>query len=79
MSDTPETEAMRRQTWEFSNVPASPIPADFARKLERQRDAWRKCAEKFAAILSDETPLATFGTDVVEALEEFRRLKEGGK
>ena len=44
-----------------------------------ERDAWRNHAERFATILSDETPLATFGTDVVEALEEFRRLKEASK
>lgn len=41
-----------------------------------ERDAWRNHAERFAAILSDETPLATIGTDVVEALEEFCSLKE---
>ena len=59
------------------------VPVDFARKLERERDearaerdAWRNHAERFAAILSDETPLATIGTDVLEALEEFRSLKE---
>jgi hypothetical protein len=53
--------------------------AKLARTLREERDAWRNHAERFAAILSDETPLATIGTDVVEALEEFRSLKEESK
>ena len=88
MSDrpTPETDAMRKQTWQSSQPPTSPIPGEFAKKLERERDearferdAWRNHAERLAAILSDETPLATIGKDVVEALEEFRSLKEDSK
>ncbi len=83
---TPETDAMRKQTWKSPQPPTSPIPGDFAKKLERERDearserdTWRNHAERFAAILSDETPLATIGTDVVEALEKFRSLKEESK
>lgn len=53
--------------------------AKLARTIREERDAWRNHAERFAAILSDETPLATFGTDIVEALEEFRSLKEDSK
>ena len=67
----------------FNPPERSYTSSKFARRLERERDearaerdAWRNHAERFAAILSDETPLATIGTDVVEALEEFRSLKE---
>lgn len=36
MSDTPRTDAALESTWGSINVPTNPIPADFARQLERE-------------------------------------------
>lgn len=33
---TPRTDAMLESTWRTINVPDSPIPAEFARQLERE-------------------------------------------
>lgn len=33
---TPRTDAALEATWQSVNVPTSPVPADFARKLERE-------------------------------------------
>ena len=41
MSDTPETDAAYKQARGKSQPPTSPIPGDFARKLERERDEAR--------------------------------------
>ena len=38
MSDTPETDAMVEESFHRINFPTAPVPADFARKLERERD-----------------------------------------
>jgi hypothetical protein len=53
-SDTPETDAECRKTG-HDDAPASYLHADFARKLERERDRYRKALEEIAAqFLSDE-------------------------
>ena len=41
MTDTPETDGIVEQCYRQINVPTNPIHADFARKLERERDQWR--------------------------------------
>lgn len=41
---TPETDAMVEQCQRQINVPTNPVPAEFARMLERERDEWRKKA-----------------------------------
>ena len=38
MSDTPETNAMVEESFHRINFPTAPVPAEFARKLERERD-----------------------------------------
>ena len=38
MSDTPETDAMVELSFHRINFPTAPVPAEFARKLERERD-----------------------------------------
>ena len=38
MSDTPETDAMVEESFHRINFPTAPVPAEFARKLERERD-----------------------------------------
>ncbi len=45
MSDTPETDAMRKLTWKSSQPPVNPIPGEFAKKLERERDQAREAME----------------------------------
>jgi len=42
MSDTPETDEMVEQSFHRINFPTNPVPAEFARKLERERDEARK-------------------------------------
>lgn len=42
---TPETDAMAEQCHHQINVPTNPVPAEFARKLERERNQlarWKK-------------------------------------
>lgn len=41
-TDTPETDAERRQLKKSKSYPTDPVPADFARKLERERNAARE-------------------------------------
>jgi hypothetical protein len=38
MSNTPETDAMVEESFHRINFPTAPVPAEFARKLERERD-----------------------------------------
>jgi len=44
---TPETDSMVEESFHRINFPTSPVPAEFARKLERERDEVR---EKNAAL-----------------------------
>ena len=39
-SDTPETDAMVEESFHRINFPTAPVPAEFARKLERERNEW---------------------------------------
>ena len=48
MSDTPETDAFITSQ-DYS--PTGHQWRNFTRKLERERDEWRKCAEQLAAII----------------------------
>jgi hypothetical protein len=41
MNITPETDAMVESSFYSINFPTNPIPAEFARRLERERDAWK--------------------------------------
>jgi hypothetical protein len=45
MSDTPRTDAVLQSTWQSINVPTNPIPADFAKQLERELAEAREIAE----------------------------------
>lgn len=38
MNDTPETDVMVELSFHRINFPTAPVPAEFARKLERERD-----------------------------------------
>lgn len=86
MSNTPETDA---NLWDHGDEidpsmrPDSSgdwVPKDFARKLERERDEWRKCAEELARIIDDldahDEPTLT---RINESVDRFRRLKEASK
>ena len=46
MTDTPETDAMTEQCQRQINIPTNPVPAEFARKLERERDEAIEIARK---------------------------------
>ena len=41
MSDTPETDAVREHWMVKINFPYDPVPAEFARRMERERDEAR--------------------------------------
>lgn len=45
--ETPETDAMVEQSFHRINFPTSPVPAEFAKRLENERDAERALAEMF--------------------------------
>jgi asparagine synthetase B (glutamine-hydrolysing) len=64
MSDTPETDAQANPV--FGNHLCATVLADFARKLERERDGARQLAKEFHA---DQTRL----------LLELDRLKQAAK
>jgi hypothetical protein len=40
MSETPDTDAMVEESFHRINFPTAPVPAEFARRLERERDEW---------------------------------------
>jgi len=54
MSDTPtpETDAMVEESFHRINFPTAPVPAEFARRLERERDEARAVAGELADIAS---------------------------
>lgn len=56
-TDTPETDGIVEQYYRQINVPTNPIPADFARKLERERDELRdqrtKAVEKYQSAVKE--------------------------
>lgn len=51
MSDTPMTDAALEQTWQSVNVPTNPVPAEFARNLERQLAEEREQRDSLAALV----------------------------
>lgn len=56
---TPETNEMLQKTWQSINFPTNPVPADFARQLERERDAVIKESHKIADLLDAEMKLSS--------------------
>ena len=48
MSDTPETDEMVEQSFHRINFPTNPVPAEFARKLERERDEAMEALERIS-------------------------------
>ena len=65
MTDTPETDGIVEQCYRQINVPTNPIPADFARKLERERDEWRN--EHDRVVREFQHRLVVIGISVIEA------------
>jgi len=47
MSDTPESDAMAEQCYHQINVPTNPVPAEFARMMERERNEARQLAKGY--------------------------------
>ena len=75
MSDTPQTDAAFSAKRTF---PAGIVELqDFARQLERERNAWRECAARLAGELQfyADTMGPNFTADGDRALAEFDKLK----
>ena len=63
MSDTPETDAMVEASFNRINFPTAPVPAEFARKLERERDEARKSLKH----------IGEYGTEEINAAIDLRQ------
>ena len=77
MSDrpTPETDSMVEASFHRINFPTCPVPAEFARKLERERDEARDIGEKLSKQgleMMDEN--RTIKRERDEAREELKKL-----
>ena len=53
MRATPETDSMTEQCQRQINIPTNPVPAEFARKLERERDEATERIQHAEILLSD--------------------------
>ncbi len=87
-TDTPETDAERRRLKKSKSYPTDPVPADFARKLERERNAAREAlsgrtvscsqcnelANKLAANEAYQMGLIAERDEAREALENYKAL-----
>jgi hypothetical protein len=75
VSDTPETD---KEWGNWLHKLKMPIESfvDFARKLERERNEWRECAEKLACVIKGQVPWPPAMDETrIAALTEFERLK----
>jgi|688.fasta_scaffold636247_2 hypothetical protein len=89
MSDTPETDAQLTAFTSISKLGrhftnrTGQVNADFARKLERERDQWRECAERLHETVCYLLPSLMEHEGYSEekaAVREFQRLtKEASK
>ena len=68
MSETPETDACKSATRGESIF-------DLCERLECERDEWRKCAERLAAIVGANESEFHIANDIESSLEEFNQLK----
>ena len=83
-TNTPETDAAKAWIGK-SNTPQPPmstpiVPAAFAEKLERERDEWRKCADRLFVYAMEalNTARNTAWYEMVkEDIVEYNRLKNG--
>jgi hypothetical protein len=81
MSNTPETDGITFKATRDMMPPYDTVPSEFSRRLERERDQWRECAEKLADWMGVPKYGETFEQSVATknaALAEFERLKRGG-
>jgi predicted house-cleaning NTP pyrophosphatase (Maf/HAM1 superfamily) len=79
MSYTPETDSMVEESFHRINFPTSPVPAEFARRLERERNEAR---EAFV-IATDQMVIAQgkvreANKERDEAREAFREMWQSG-
>lgn len=75
MTDTPETDAIL--TIGLVNADKECAPAEFARKLERERNEWRNIAERCIEYVYEED-WDTYACDIIkdyEKLDECWRLR----
>jgi hypothetical protein len=81
MTNTPETDGITFKATKDMMPPYDTVPSEFSRRLERERDQWRECAEKLADWMGVPKYGETFEQSVATknaALAEFERLKRGG-
>ena len=74
MSDTPETDKEWGNWLHKLKIPIESF-VDFARKLERERNEWRECAEEFAAWMRRRE----LDESAMDALIKFGLLKGASK
>lgn len=72
MSDTPETDGITFFATKDMMPPYNTVPAEFARKLERERDEARDDCERLNRLLRHETALGQGDIDHWAALERER-------
>lgn len=71
MSDTPETDAVDgKPTWQADIVEVGWVQSDFARRLERERDAERALADRLADALTN--PATYVALEALAAWKEAR-------
>lgn len=69
MSDTPRTDGMEPYGPPYNETPVIHVPKAFARKLEREVNVWKACAE----LLAEHVPGVS--DEDCKALAVFEKLK----
>lgn len=72
MTDTPETDAALRAIYGGGSAFSFPT---HARRMEMERNQWRACAKRLAAIVAADETQRHLAEDIEPALVEFRSLE----
>ena len=67
MSYTPETDSMVEESFHRINFPTSPVPAEFARRLERERDEARTLGADMQDVLLEALDFSSTGREETAA------------
>ena len=76
MSDTPDTDAMVEESFHRINFPTAPVPAEFARKLERERDEAREQAQRLRVQLNHYTQANEMAEQAFSERDESHKIAE---
>ena len=71
MQTTPETDAEISEAWEAVGISPALVPAEFCRRLERERDAARALAGELIASIRINAKHGSFATATIYELEEW--------